>query len=152
MTFSPVAKILRAALYLVFAGGVFLVATLPAFLDYYMRIFYDAYAVESGYRAFILYFLMLSGSLGIWIVGEIIGMLRTVSSDPFVLRNVKALKRMGIVAIVTSALFLLKCCIYVTILTLAFGILMLICSLFALTLSELFAQAVRFKEENDLTI
>lgn len=152
MIFSPAAKILRLALYLVFAGGVFLIVTLPVFLDDYIRVFHDAYAVNAGYRKFILCFLMVAGTLGVWIVGEIIGMLRTIGSDPFVLRNVNALKRMGFVAITTAALFLLKCFVYVTLLTLAFGILMLICSLFAFTLAGLFAQAVRFKEENDLTI
>lgn len=152
MKISPVAKILKYTLYLMFTGITFLVATLPWFIDAYMSVFRDSLAPVPGYRAFVTVFLMITGTLGLWIVGEIIAMLRTVPGDPFIRRNVRALRRMGLVAVAAAALFFLKCVLYITALTVLIGALMLVCALFALTLSDIFAQAVRYKEENDLTI
>ena len=147
-----VSKLLRATLYILFAAGTLVIATLPIKLDYYMIVFYDAYSIQPDYRSFILGFLIVVGVLGLCIIAELVFMLRTVPTDPFVLRNVKALRRMGIIALVTAAVFFAKCCLYITILTLIGGFLLLICGMFAFTLASLFRQAVAFKEENNLTI
>lgn len=147
-----VSKFLKVTLYIIFVVGILSLVTLPFMLDSYIKILYDTYSVLSGYRTFILGFLTIVGLLGLWIVAELIGMLRTISSDPFIGKNAKALRRMGAVAAVVAMLFFAKCFYYVTILTLICGMVMLLCSAFAFTLADLFRQAVTYKEENDLTI
>jgi len=89
---------------------------------------------------------------GLWIVWEMILMLRSIPKDPFVMRNVSALNRIGIIMLGISALFFAKLLFYITFLTMVSGILLLIFGVFAFTLSSLFKQAVIYKEENDLTI
>lgn len=147
-----VSKLLTGALYLVFLAGVLLTVTLPLMLEWYTGYFYDAYYLLPGYRRFILTFLIVVAVLGLWVVLEMIGMMRTIPTDPFVRRNVLALRRVGIIGLVIAALFFFKCILYVTFMTLLCGVILVICGLFAFTLSNLFRQAVTFKEENDLTI
>ncbi|WRS26910.1 DUF2975 domain-containing protein [Oscillospiraceae bacterium MB08-C2-2] len=149
---SVASKALAAAICTVFAIGLFLVVTLPFLLDTYLLILYDAYSVQPGYRTFILSFLMVVGVLALWMLAEMLGMLRTIPADPFIAKNVRTLRRIGIVAILTAALFFGKCLYYFTILTLGCGVILLVGGLFAFTLSDLFNQAVIFKQENDLTI
>ena len=89
--------------------------------------------------------------------GEYIGanlfcMMRSLGKDPFVMRNVLLLRRMG-----TAALCITAC----GLLTLAFGGVPLavvsslpigMCGLFSLVLSNVFETAVLAKQENDLTV
>ena len=149
---SFASKILRLILYITFVAGIALIVTMPFMIDTYMRVLYDAYIIHEGYKLFITVFLMLVGVLGNFIIFELIIMLRTILKNPFVKRNVKSLNRIGIMAFIIAALFFVKCFLYVTFLTLAFGILLIILGLFAFTLASLFDKAVEFKEENDLTI
>lgn len=145
-------RVLKIMLYAVFVAGVGGTLTLPWMLDRYMVFFYDAYSLEPGYRTFILVFLMVVAALGLWVIAELILMMRSISRDPFVPRNVFAFRRIGGAALAIALLFFLKCCYYVTFLTLAGGLLLVLCSLVAFTLGGLFRQAVVFKQENDLTI
>lgn len=153
---EPIAnKILKAALYAVFVGGVACTATLPFMARTWARLFFDVYYEASsyeGYPAFILAFLMAAAVLALWIVLEAILILRTVPKDPFVLRNAASLRRIGALFMALSALFFVKCALYITPLTLVCAFLFVLCGLFAFTLFSLFRRAVAFKEENDLTI
>lgn len=149
---SLASKILKSILYIIFAAGVLATVTIPFMIDTYMRVLYDSYSVREGYRIFIIIFLMIVGTLGLFIIFQLIVMLRTISRDPFIKENVRYLNRIGTVAFITAALFFLKCLLYITILTLGFGICLVICGLFAFTLASLFNSAVKYKEENDLTI
>ena len=149
---SFASKILRVILYITFIAGIALTVTMPFMIDTYMRILYDAYIIQEGYKLFITVFLMLVGILGLFIIFELIIMLRTMLKNPFVKRNVKSLNRIGIMAFIIAMLFFVKCFLYVTFLTLIFGICLVILGLFAFTLANLFNKAVEYKEENDLTI
>jgi hypothetical protein len=147
-----VSRYLRYALYVIFVLGVVGTVTLPFMLDFYMLFLYDAYSLRSGYRLFITLFLMGVAVPGLWIVLEMIWMLRSIPEGPFVARNVRALNRSGIILMLMAAAFFGKCFLYVTIMSLAAGLLLVVCGLFAFTLANLFGQAVAFREENDLTI
>jgi len=149
---SAASKILRVILYAAFAAGLAATVTMPFMIDLYMQYIYDVYAIREGYRLFITVFLMLAGALGLFIIYQLITMLRTIRKDPFVKSNVKSLNIIGAAAFITAALFFAKCLLYVTLLTLLGGICLVILGLFALTLASLFAKAVEYKEENDLTI
>jgi len=149
---SAASKILRAILYVIFAEGIVLTVTMPFMIDRYLRVLYDAYAVDTGYKTFITVFLMVVGILGIFIIWQLIVIMRTLTKNPFVRRNVKSLNIIGITAFITAALFFVKCFVYVTIMTLLGGVCLIILGLFAFTLANLFDKAVEYKEENDLTI
>ncbi len=100
----------------------------------------------------------LGGLCGLWILVELMLIVRTLyKNDPFTERNVRALKRMGIVSLCTAALsvaaFVVRCVLgHNGALYLGVAIVFLLCGLFALTLGYVFGQAVAFKQENDLTI
>ncbi|MCL1819333.1 MAG: DUF2975 domain-containing protein [Oscillospiraceae bacterium] len=145
-------RILRCTLYGVFVLAVLLTITLPFMMDTYFRILYDAYSLHTDYRAFIMPFLMFVGAGGAWIALELILMLRSIPANPFVLRNVRALKRVGIILAVLAAAFGGKCFVYNTFLTVVGTVIFILACLFAFTLASLFSQAVAFREENDLTI
>jgi hypothetical protein len=147
-----VSRILRYALYAVFVLGAVGAATLPFMLDTYTRFLWDAYYSEPGYRTFILIFLMTVAVPGLWSVLEMIFMLRSIPTDPFVRRNVCALRRIGVIFLALALAFLGKCLVYVTFLTLLCGLLFIGAGLFAFTLAALIGQAIAFREENELTI
>ena len=149
---SNISKTLRIVLYVIFIAGAIGTITLPFMLETYTNILYDAYYLLPGYRKFILTFLIIVATLGLWVVWELIQIMRSIPADPFVIKNVVILRRIGFLALLISALFFMKCLYYVTFLTLACGFMFIVCSLFAFTLCNLFKQAVAFKEENDLTI
>jgi hypothetical protein len=139
-------------LYLILLLGALGTISLPWMLGYYAEYFVDAYYSIPGYRRFILPFLIVVALAAMWVLLEMIGMLRTVPRDPFVQRNVKALRRVGLAGMGIAGLFFGKCLLYPTFLTMACGALLVLCGLFAFTLSSLFRRAVALREENDLTI
>jgi len=147
-----VSRVLGISLYIIFALGIFGTVTLPFMLEFYIGLFRDAYYLEPGYRAFIIPFMICVAIPGLWIILDMLRMLRSIPQGPFIMRNVRALGRMGVILLVIAALFLVKCFVYFTFLTMACTVLFLVCGFFAFTLSNLFGQAVIYKEENDLTI
>ena len=152
MTEPLVSRILRYILYTVVAAGVLLTATVPFMLDTYFSILNDAYSIEQGYRMFITIFLMIVGFAGLWAVMELILILHSIPLGPFISRNVRAFKRIGVIFLALAAMFWGKCLLYVTFLTMIGGVIFLLGGLFTFTLVSLFRQAVAFREENDLTI
>jgi len=145
-------QVLKISLYVIFVLGILGTATLPFVLEFYSKIFRGIYYMEPGYRTFITAFLISVAIPGIWIVLEMIWMLRSIPQDPFIMRNVRALSRVGVILFVISGLFLVKCFVHFSFLTMACTVLFLLCGFFAFTMSNLFRQAVAYKEENDLTI
>ena len=145
-------KILKYGLYTALVLGVVCVVTLPFMLEKYIYMIRGSYQLEPGFRTFILIFLTGVAIPGLWLVLEMIWMLRSIPEGPFVMRNVTALNRIGVVFLVLAAAFFGKCLLYVTFLTLLCGFVFIGGSLFSFTLAALIRQAVVFREENDLTI
>lgn len=114
--------------------------------------FPDEYSGEAFYRAFITGFLLLSGTGALLIILDLVKMLKTAEGEPFVHKNVTALRRMGFVALAESALFFIKTAVFFTPMTAVCGLVMLMCGLFSLVLADVFEKAVLYKQENDLTI
>lgn len=152
MSKNNLASITKALLYFLFAAILAAMITTVFLLPFIMDLFKDEYAFSPGYQNFILIFLLVSGAGALWIIGELIAMLNTLKKDAFIMRNAKALKRIGIIAEAYMLLFLMKCIVFFTPMTAVCALVMLLCGLFALILSEIFKRAVQYKEENDLTI
>ncbi len=73
-------------------------------------------------------------------------------ATPFIESNSKSLFHMGITSFVLAFVFIIKLFVYQTILTYAMVLVLIIAGCFSFTLSALFKEATRVKEENDLTI
>ncbi len=97
-------------------------------------------------------FLTAAAALALWVLFELLLVMRTVPRDPFVERNVRAFVRMGAAAEAAGAMFAVRCAAYFTPMTAACAIVMLLAGLFALVLAGVFRRAVAYKQENDLTI
>ena len=80
-------------------------------------------------------------------------MLHSLGGDPFVTANVNRLRLMGFVALGMTACTLgLVALPFNAVIFVAGGMAVGLCGLLALVLSEVFARAVAYKQENDLTI
>ncbi|MDR0272879.1 MAG: DUF2975 domain-containing protein [Clostridiales bacterium] len=146
-------RILKYMLYAAFVVGLVGAATLPFTIDRFFFIFRTAASLMPGYRAAILPFLMAVAVPCLWVVLEMIFMLNTIPAQPFVMRNVKALYRIGVIFFVLAAAFFLWCIFYYfSIVIFAGGFLVVGSGLFAFTLSELIRAAVVLRTENELTI
>lgn len=147
-----VARVLKYVLYAAFVVGLVGAATLPLTIDDMFRIFRNAPALMPEYRAFVLPFLMAVAVPCLWVVAEMIFMLNTIPTGPFVLRNVRALNRLGVVFFILSLAFFGFTVFFPNILVLVGGFFMVGAGLFAFTLAALIRAAVVFREENELTI
>jgi hypothetical protein len=147
---NPLALIAQALLYLLAAFVLFCLVMIfvsPGAAEFF-RTYYGA-----GEALALFYgFLVMAGLLALWVLFELLLVMRTVTDDPFVERNVGAFLRMGIAAEAAGALFLAKCFVFFTPMTAICGIVMLLSGLFALVLAGVFRKAVAYKRENELTI
>lgn len=108
--------------------------------------------VREYYFLFCIIFI-LAGIFALIILWELRSMFKTVlKGDPFVIENVKSLKRMGICAFLIAAAMCIRLIFVMTITALILVLVFAIAGLFSLVLSQVFDQAVTYKQENDLTI
>ncbi len=105
------------------------------------------------------YYAMLSGIISTlcilgaeYIAFTLFCMMNTLDRDPFVQANVNALKRMGTVALAIAVLGLSTMLLHPVPLAVIAAAPVAMCGLFSIVLSRVFAQAVAYKQENDLTV
>lgn len=89
---------------------------------------------------------------GEYIAFTLFCMMRTLDQDPFVQKNVDALRRMGFTALLIALLGLSTLLLHPVPLAVIAALPVAMCGLFSLVLSRVFAQAVAYKQENDLTV
>jgi hypothetical protein len=145
-------KILKYALYLAFIVGLVGAVTMPFTIDTFYRVFRNAPTLLAEYRAFIVPFLMVISVPCLWVVMEMILMLRSIPMGPFVQRNVNALYRIGVVFFGLAVAFFVWFATFYNIVVFAGIFFMIGSGLFSFTLAALIRQAIVFREENDLTI
>jgi membrane protease YdiL (CAAX protease family) len=134
----------------IFILGILIFLTLPLSLKYLFGSVFEA-----GYEsyAFMLVFLYVTGILSLLLVYEgkkILG--RLYRRNPFVVENVISFKRVAYYSFLIAIAFAIKIAFFITILTVVVAFVFFLAGLFSLILSQVFAQAVAVKEENDLTI
>jgi hypothetical protein len=96
---------------------------------------------------------MIAGVLALVILWELRNMFKTVmKEEPFVRENVGSLKRMGVSAFAISGMMVTRLFFIITPAALVLVAVFAIAGLFSLVLSQIFDQAVTYKQENDLTI
>ena len=133
-----------------FYSGIFVAVSLPYTMKLAGR-YYSADIAEHYISMLIIFF--LSGVCGLIIVWRLKKMITTVlDRNCFVASNTKSLKVMGKSAFVIAVLFLIKVFILPTPATFIIVLTFFIAGIFSHVLSLVFSEAVRYKEENDLTI
>ena len=107
--------------------------------------------VEHYEETVIIYFVL--GIAALVLVRELRKIFRTVlAEDCFVQENVISLQKMGNWSFFIAVMSVVRCIVYMTV---AMGVVILvfvIAGLFSKVLACVFEEAVRFKQENDLTI
>ena len=132
-----------------FCSGIVVTATVPfgiKWLGKYLP------GLEAHYEANVIIYFVL-GIAAVVLIRELRKIFNTVlEEDCFVPENVVSLRKMGNWSFFIALMSVVRCIVFVTI---AMGVMILvfgIAGLFSKVLAFVFEEAVRYKEENDLTI
>ena len=99
----------------------------------------------------VIYFVL--GISAIFLIYELRKIFRTVLAKKcFVPENVNSLRRMGNISFFIVVMSLVRCIVYFTIAMAVVIFVFIIAGLFSKVLAYVFEEAVRYKEENDMTI
>lgn len=143
-------KITKIILDIMFYSGLVVFVTLPWTLKlagiYYSEDFTEHYLS-------MLFIFAAAGIFGIVIIAQLRRMMKTVISGAcFVYDNVRSLEIMAALSLSITVLFIIKMFVVPTPTTAIIILVFFIAALFSQVLANVFAEAIRFKEENDLTI
>ncbi len=140
----------KLVLDLMFYGGFLVFLTLPLSLKFLGKHYS---CIINDYFLFMLAIFGASGVFGILIIRQLRRMMTTVIQEScFVYENVKSLNTMAVLSTCIVVMFTIKICILPTPATLVIILVFFIAALFCQVLAHVFAEAVNYKEENDLTI
>lgn len=146
---NGVTRFTKGLLDVMFYFGIAATAALPWFLRWLGRMHP---ALQHGFWIFTALF-MLSGVGAVLIVYELRRMFSTVlKNDCFVTQNVVSLRRMGVYGLAIAVFTLCRLVLVFTPAEVVIFVVFVLAALFSFVLSHVFAEAVRYKEENDLTI
>ena len=142
--------ILRHLLELIMLGGAVIIAFLPVLLQSYLGSLY----MGTGEKYwFLLPFLYITGLLALMILYNLRRILKTLGrKNPFMADNVKSLQYIAVSSFIIAVLYIVKVIFFNSFLTIIMAMVFVIAGLFTIILAEVFHQAVKVKEENDLTI
>ncbi|RHR22251.1 DUF2975 domain-containing protein [Clostridium sp. AF19-22AC] len=150
MSHEKLIKFTSMFLSFMFYAGIVVLIGLP-FLLKLAGDYYDSDITKQFWP--MLFVVGASGICGLTIVYQLRRMMKTVrDQNCFVTENVSSLQLMGKVSLVISVLFILKIFFLPTLATFVIILTFFIAGIFSHVLSCVFQEAVRFKEENDLTI
>lgn len=132
-----------------FYSGILVTISLPFSMKYIGQYLED---VGQNYISVVVIFAIM-GILALLLLNELRKMFRTVLNENcFVLENVASLRRMGDISFFIAAMSVVRCVVYLTVSMLVIILVFLIAGMFSKVLAMVFEEAVRYKEENDLTI
>lgn len=107
---------------------------------------------EQHYWALLAIYFIL-GAAALLLIHELRKIFRTVlARNCFVTENVNSLRRMGNISFVIVVMSVIRCIVYLTIAMVVVILVFIIAGLFSKVLAYVFEEAVRYKEENDMTI
>lgn len=134
---------------IMFYAGIFLTLIIPVvfhYVGFYIEVYQKYYIAQC-----VVY--MISGFFCIRIVNELRKMFITVlNEDAFVDSNVVSLKVMSKSAFLIGFMSVVRLPLSPTPATIVILIVFSVAGLFSIVLSQVFQEAIRYKEENDLTI
>ena len=133
-----------------FYAGLIIFFTLPLSLKFLGKHYSG---IINEYFLFMLAIFGASGVFGILIIRQLRKMMRTVIQEScFVYENVRSLNNMAVLSLSIVVMFVIKIFVLPTPATGVIVLVFFIASLFCEVLAHVFAEAVNYKEENDLTI
>ncbi|MCX7708476.1 MAG: DUF2975 domain-containing protein [Clostridia bacterium] len=158
--------VVKRFLDLVFVGGTAIWLSLPITLKWYLGMIYgvenikyfranqtNLFMVHTESYWFLMGFLYISGFFSIMILHDMRKIFKSLNKkDPFIIENVKCLHRIAVSSFGISICYIIKIFTFNTFLTIILTMVFIIAGLFTIILAEVFKQAVKYKEENDLTI
>ncbi len=134
---------------IMFYGSIVVTATLPISLkwigEYLTRI-------KDNFAASLIIYIIL-GVAAVLLIHELRRIFKTVlQEDCFVKENVISLRRMGNISFFIAGMSVVRGFVFVTVAIAVVILVFVIAGLFSKVLAYVFEEAVRYKEENDLTI
>lgn len=152
MKVSFISKMFTVVLYVLFVAGSVTIASLLVYMVMHGAEIFNWSNFINELNVFLCFFVVIVGGLLIWMIGEVIGAMKTLRKDPFTRRNVNAVTHIGIIVILLFIAFVIKTIMFFTVLTALCAVILFAASLAVFTLQNLFSQAIIYKEENELTI
>ena len=149
---NSLATFMKYFLLLLEGAAVIVLLGLPKFLVFYLN------WIESVFYSPALYYgliaiLYITGILSVLILDTLRKLFSTMEeANPFIRKNVRALRRMGIYSFTIGAAYVFKIFFLNSFMTMITVFIFLIAGIFCIVLADLFNQAIKYKEENDLTI
>ncbi len=132
-----------------FYMGIVVTVTLPFTIKWISK-YYEPW-VENYQETTIIYFVL--GVAALVLIRELRRIFGTVlKEDCFVMENVVSLRKMGNWSFFIAGMSVVRSIVYVTIAMAVVVLVFVIAGLFSKVLAMVFEEAVRYKEENDLTI
>lgn len=138
---------------LMFYCGMVITATLPFSIKFIIKYlpWIGDHLAEHYEETVIIYFVL--GVSAIVLIQELRKIFKTVLDENcFVMENVDSLRKMGNWSFFIAGMSVVRSIVYTTIAMLVVILVFLIAGLFSKVLALVFEEAVRYKEENDLTI
>lgn len=145
-------KALSYFMIMLMATAVISLVILPWLVSDYVAYVYF-YTGSSLVKTYFLLVLYISGLLSLLVLYELRMIFKScVKEDPFIMRNVISLKRIGLIALLIGLIFVTKAILFLTYLTLIVIFVFALAALFCYVLADVFEEAVKHKAEIDLTI
>lgn len=143
------AKGVKYLLDAMFGIGILVTVSLPVTIKWIGQ-YYEP-VIENYQESVIIYFVL--GVAALVLIRELRRIFRTVlNEDCFVMENVVSLRKMGNWSFFIAGMSVVRSIVYLTVAMLVVILVFIIAGLFSKVLAMVFEEAVRYKEENDLTI
>jgi hypothetical protein len=141
---------IKILLMMCMAAAVIVVGTLPWVVNWYLNIL----GTDLSYaRTILLIALYPCGILAFFVLNELRRIIGTLTDkNPFVIRNVKSLRRIGLMLVLMFLVFIFKIVTLNTLMTMICSFILMLASMFCFVLADVFNQAVIYKQDIDLTI
>lgn len=153
-SFNLVSRIAYVSMCILMGLALLVIVSLPWLLPWYVGIGF-AYELDrlSWLYWYMLAVLYLSGGSALVILNALRQVFKTcVKEEPFVIGNVKSLRVITGACGFITLLYLSKVFLLNTFYTMVIVMVFAMASVFGYVIGELFDHAVRYKEENDLTV
>lgn len=140
----------RGILFILMAAIAAAAVTLPIWLREFL-LYKNCY--DTARFILLATLLILSAAFALLLLWQGNGFLKSVGErEPFVQENVTRLKRVSLFSVAIAAIYVLAACVYLSVFMCVFIGTFSVVAVMAWIMSALFAQAVAFKQENELTI
>jgi hypothetical protein len=137
---------------IMFYAGIVVCVLLP-FLFYKIDGFEKIFELPRQIKLQGLIVLEIAGIMSVFALNQIRQIFKTlVNANPFIIENVKYLRKIAFIAFVVAIDFVAKSAFWLSIGNCVIVVIFIVAGLFCLVLADVFEQAVNYKQEADLTI